>query len=71
MKREIEGKITSAVRGFVENTEAVAKELNATITAQQSTKGESTIGIAHTRNAAPKSHIHSRGNANFSKHLEL
>lgn len=36
MKSEMEGKMISAVRGLVENTEAVAKELNATITVAQS-----------------------------------
>lgn len=32
INNEIAGKITSAVRGVLEKTEAVAKELNATIT---------------------------------------
>ena len=32
MKSEMEGKMTSGVSGLVENTEAVAKELSATIT---------------------------------------
>jgi hypothetical protein len=35
MKREIAGKITSAVSGLSENTDAVAKELNETITIAQ------------------------------------
>lgn len=36
IKSDMEGKMTSAVRGRVENTEAVAKELKATITVAQS-----------------------------------
>lgn len=71
MKREMAGKITSAVRGLVENTEAVAKELNATITIAQSEEGGSSRGTAHTRNTTPEGRIHRCGDANFSEHLEL
>jgi hypothetical protein len=71
MKREMAGKIISAVRGLVENTEAVAKELNATITIAQSEEGGSSRATAHTRNATPKGRIHRCGDANFSEHLEL
>lgn len=71
MKREMAGKMISAVRGLVENTEAVAKELNATITIGQSEEGGSSRVTAHTRNTTPESRIHRRGDANFSEHLEL
>ena len=71
MKREMAGKMISAVRGLVENTEAVAKELNATITIGQSEEGGSLRVIAHTRNTTPESRIHRCGDANFSEHLEL
>ena len=58
MKREMAGKITSAVSGLSENTEAVAKELNATITFAQSMEWKVVRDQAHTRKTAPEAHVH-------------
>ena len=71
MKREIEGKMTSAVRGLVEKTEAVAKEHSATITVTWLAEMAPTRAKVRTRNATPKSRVHGRGNTNFSEHLEF
>lgn len=71
MKREMAGKITSAVRGRVEKTEAVANELNATITVGQSEKREPPGTTAHTWDTTPEGCVHGRGDTNFPKHLEL
>jgi hypothetical protein len=58
MKREMAGKITSAVSGLSENTEAVAKELNATITIAELAEGKVPRDQAHTRNTIPEAHVH-------------
>ena len=71
MKREIEGKMTSAVRGLVEKTEAVAKEHSATITVTRSAEAAPTRAKARTRNTTPESRVHGRGDTNFSEHLEF
>ena len=58
MKREMAGKITSTVSGLSENTEAVAKELNATITIVPSDNRQPARARAHTRNATPEGRVH-------------
>lgn len=60
----------SAVRGVAENTEAVARELNATITVPQS-EGKQLRGKLHTGDTGPEGGIHRGGDADLFKHLEL
>lgn len=60
MNSEIAGKMTSAVSGRDEKTDAVAKELNATITEYLFVSCDQRVkGRIHTRNASPKRRIES------------
>lgn len=58
MNNDIAGNIMSLVNGFVDNLAAVAKELNATITARHPTRSNNNLGTAsleaRTWNATPK-----------------